>query len=90
MTCLYYSLTYLLPLSNCFECKQLCSQGMTANSLRIHAFVHRSKFISKEAWKSNYLAACDSFGYPEVAPRLERALCAHAELFADFARSSLK
>jgi len=63
---------------------------MMPSSLWIHAFVHRSKFVSKEAWRSNYLAARDSFGYPEVAPRLERALCAHAELFADFARSSLE
>lgn len=59
-----------------------------ANSLWIHGFVHRSKSSSKEAWKSNYLAACDSFGYSEVALRFERSLCAHAELFADFARSS--
>lgn len=36
------------------------------------------------------MAACDSFGYPDIAPRLERALRAHAELFAEFARSSLK
>lgn len=63
---------------------------MTANSLWIRGFVHRSKSLSKEAWKSNYLAACDSFGYPEVAWRFERALCAPAELFADFARSSFK
>jgi len=61
-----------------------------ANSLWIHGFVHRSKSSSKEAWKSNYLAACDSFGYSEVALRFERSLCAHAELFADFARSSFK
>lgn len=53
-------------------------------------FAHRSTSLSKEAWKSNYMAACDSFGYPEVALRLERAPRAHAELFADFARSSLK
>lgn len=63
---------------------------MMANSLWIHAFVHRSTFLSKEAWKCNYMAACDSFGYPDVALRLERALRAHAELFAEFARSSLK
>lgn len=91
MTCLCYSLTYFLPpIQLLWVQTNLRSQGMTANSLWIHAFIHRSKFIRKEAWKSNYLAACDSFGYPEVAPRLEGVLWAHAEPFADFARSSLE
>lgn len=75
MTCLYYSLTYLLaPIQLLRVQTSLHSQGMTASSLWIHAFVRRSKFISKDAWKSNYLAACDSFGYPEVALRMEGVL----------------